>query len=153
MMSKEKAKAAGYSILGKIRSATFAGLEPERMGLGPVYSSAKALDQAHLSMKDMDVIEINEAFAAQVLSVMRACGSKQFAQERLGRSEAVGEIDPAKLNVNGGAIALGHPVGSSGSRIVLTALKELKRRKKKFALASLCIGGGQGGTVIVEREE
>lgn len=153
VMSADKAKSAGYKPLGKIRSVAFAGLEPERMGLGPVFAMHKALQKAGLSMRDMDIIEINEAFAAQVIGVMRASSSKKFCEERLGMSEALGEIDPAKLNVNGGAIAFGHPVGASGARIVLTALKELKRRGKRFAIASLCIGGGQGGAVVVEREE
>jgi acetyl-CoA acetyltransferase family protein len=152
IMSKEKALSAGYQPLGKIRSVAFAGLEPERMGLGPVFASALALKKAGLSMSDMDLIEFNEAFAAQVIGCMRASASKKFCEERLGMSGALGEIDPAKLNVNGGAIAYGHPVGASGARIVLTALKELKRRGKRFALASLCIGGGQGGAVVVERE-
>ncbi len=123
------------------------------MGLGPVFAMHKALQKAGLSLRDMDVIEVNEAFAAQVLGVMRASASKKFCEERLGLSEALGEIDPAKLNINGGAIAFGHPVGASGARIVLTALKELKRSGKRFAIASLCIGGGQGGAVVVERGE
>ncbi len=151
MMSAEKARAAGYQPLGKIRSTTFTGHEPERMGLGPAYAIASALDKAGLTLKDMDVIEINEAFSAQVMSVMKAMASKQWSQEKLGRGDAVGEVDPAKLNPNGGAVALGHPVGSSAARIVLTALKELKRSGKQFAVASLCIGGGQGGAVVVER--
>lgn len=151
LMTREKAEGAGYKILGKIKSATFAGLAPDRMGLGPVYASAKALDQAGMKMKDMDIIEVNEAFAAQVIAVQKASDSKKYCSEHLGRSDALGEIDPAKLNVNGGAIAFGHPVGSSGSRIVLTALKELNRSNKQFALSTLCIGGGQGGAVVLER--
>ncbi len=153
LMSEEKARAAGYKVLGKIRSVAFAGLEPDRMGLGPVFASHKALEKAGLELRHMDVVEINEAFAAQVIGCTRAMASKKYCEERLGRSEAMGEIDPAKLNPNGGAVALGHPVGASGARIVITALKELKRSGKQFALASLCIGGGQGGAVIVERGE
>lgn len=151
VMSAEKARAAGYNVLGKIRSVAFAGLDPERMGLGPVYSSAIALKKAGLALKDMDFIELNEAFAAQAIGCMKAASSKQWCQEKLGLPDALGEIDPAKLNVNGGAIALGHPVGASGARITLTALKELKRSGKQFALATLCIGGGQGGAIVVER--
>lgn len=151
LMSAETAKAAGYQVLGKIRSIAFTGHEPERMGLGPAYACHEALKKAGLTLKQMDVIEINEAFAAQVISVTKAMASKQWCQEKLGASEAVGEVDPAKLNPNGGAVALGHPVGSSGARIVLTALKELKRSGKQFAISSLCIGGGQGGAVVVER--
>jgi acetyl-CoA acyltransferase len=103
-------------------------------------------------MKDIGLVELNEAFAAQVIACQRAFESKKFAQEKLGRSEAVGSISDEILNVNGGAIALGHPVGATGSRIVLTALKEMQERPNvQFALATLCIGGGQGGSVIVER--
>ena len=151
LMSAEKAKAAGYKVLGTIRSVAFTGHEPERMGLGPVYASHAALQKAGLSLKDMDVIEINEAFAAQVMAVTKAMASREWCQEKLGSSEAVGEVDPAKLNPNGGAIAIGHPVGSSGARIAITALKELKRSNKQFGLATLCIGGGQGGAIVVER--
>src|SRR5690606_35419053 len=114
MMSAEKAKAAGYNVLGRVRSITFTGHEPERMGLGPAYAIHKALELANMKLKDMDVVEINEAFAAQVIAVQKAMASKDWCREKLGASEAVGEIDPAKLNPNGGAVALGHPVGSSG---------------------------------------
>jgi acetyl-CoA acyltransferase len=151
MMSEEKAQRAGYKILGKVKTCVFTGHEPERMGLGPAYAIAAALKKSGMGLKDMDVIEINEAFAAQVISCTKALASKEWCAEKLGAAEAVGEVDPAKLNPNGGAIALGHPVGSSGARIVLTALKELKRSNKQFGIASLCIGGGQGGAVVVER--
>ena len=152
LMNAKKAKALGLKPLGRIRSVAFAALEPERMGLGPVYSTPKALKEAGLAMKDIGLVELNEAFAAQVLSCLRAFESKKFAQEKLGLSEAVGAIDEDILNVNGGAIALGHPVGATGARLVLTALKELQERPNvQFALATLCIGGGQGGTTIVER--
>ncbi|HEY8278567.1 MAG TPA: thiolase family protein [Bdellovibrionota bacterium] len=152
LMSADKAREAGYKVLGKIRSAVFTGHEPERMGLGPAYAIHKALQKAGgMKLSQMDVVEINEAFAAQVMSVLKAMASKEWCSEKLGTSEAVGEVDPARLNPNGGAIALGHPVGSSGARVVLTALKELKRSNKQFGIASLCIGGGQGGAVVVER--
>lgn len=151
LMSAEKAKEAGYRVLGKIRSIAFTGHEPERMGLGPAYSMHAALRKAGMTLGQMDVVEINEAFAAQVISVLKALASKEWCAEKLGASAPLGEVDPARLNPNGGAIALGHPVGSSGARIVLTALKELQRSNKQFGIASLCIGGGQGGTVVVER--
>jgi acetyl-CoA acetyltransferase family protein len=151
LMSAEGAKAAGYPVLGRIRSMAFTGHEPERMGLGPAYAMHVALQKAGMKLSEMDVIEINEAFAAQVLAVEKAVASKEWCQEKLGMSEPLGTIDRAKLNPNGGAIALGHPVGSSGARIVLTALKELKRSNKQFAVSSLCIGGGQGGACVVER--
>ncbi|HNJ72581.1 MAG TPA: thiolase family protein, partial [bacterium] len=150
VMSEEKAKALGYTPLGSIRGFGFAGLDPERMGLGPVYATPVALKKAGLSMKDIQRIEMNEAFAAQVIANERCFASKKFAEEKLGLTEAVGEIDRQILNVNGGAIALGHPVGSSATRLVLTVLKELKRKNLQFGLATLCIGGGQGGAMIVE---
>jgi acetyl-CoA acyltransferase len=151
MMTAEKAKEAGYPVLGRVRSVAFTGHEPERMGLGPAYATHAALKKAGMKLAQMDVVEINEAFAAQVISVLKAMGSREWCEEKLGLAEAVGEVDPARLNPNGGAIALGHPVGSSGARIVLTALKELKRSNKQFAVSTLCIGGGQGGACVVER--
>ncbi len=152
VMSEEKAKTLGYDILGYVRGFGFAGLDPERMGLGPVFSTPVALKHAGLTMKDMQQIEINEAFAAQVIANERAFASKKFANEALNQSEAIGEIDRNKLNVNGGAIALGHPVGSSATRLVLTLLKDMKRKNLQFGLATLCIGGGQGGAMVVERK-
>jgi acetyl-CoA acyltransferase len=150
-MSEEKAKAEGRNILGYIRSVAFSGCEPSRMGLGPVFSTPRALKPLGMRISDMDVIEINEAFAAQVIACVRAFNSKEFAKEHFGLADKLGEVDENKLNVNGGAIALGHPVGTSGARIVLTALKELKRRNQNLGLATLCIGGGQGGACVVSR--
>jgi acetyl-CoA acyltransferase len=151
LMRADKAKALGYKPLGKIRSYAFAGLEPERMGLGPAYSSPRALDAAGLTMKDIGLVELNEAFAAQVIAVQKMFASKKFAQEKLGKSEAIGEIRDDIMNVNGGAIALGHPVGTTGARLVLTLLKEMQERNVQFGLATLCIGGGQGGSLVVEK--
>ena len=99
----------------------------------------------------MSFVEINEAFAAQVLGCVQLIESDQFAKEELGRTKAIGRLEHTRLNVNGGAIALGHPVGVTGNRLVLTALKELHRRREHYALVSLCIGGGQGGAIILER--
>lgn len=153
LMSREKATALGYKPLARILSYGFAGLEPERMGLGPAYSTPLALKRAGLSLKDIGLVELNEAFAAQVLSCVKAMDSEKFAQEKLGLSQKVGEINMDRLNVNGGAIALGHPVGATGTRIVLTLMKEMLRRPEvQFGLATLCIGGGQGGSMIIERE-
>jgi acetyl-CoA acyltransferase len=152
LMSREKAEAEGYKPLARIRSYAFAGLEPERMGLGPVYSSPIALKRAGLTMKDIGLVELNEAFAAQVLSCQKAFDSDTFAKEKLGLSGKIGEIRDDILNVNGGAIAFGHPVGATGTRIVLTLAKEMKRRNTQFGLATLCIGGGQGGSMIIENE-
>jgi acetyl-CoA acyltransferase len=152
IMSRQKAQDLGYQPMACIRSYAFRGLEPERMGLGPAYATPIALKRAGLSLKDMDLVELNEAFAAQVLACQKAMASKSFAQEKLGLSEAVGELDLNKTNVNGGAIALGHPVGATGTRLVLTLAKEMKRRGSQFGLATLCIGGGQGGAMILENE-
>lgn len=152
LMSRERAESLGYKPLATIRSYGFAGLEPERMGLGPAYSSPLALKRAGLAMKDIGLVELNEAFAAQVMSCQKAMDSDKFAQEKLGLSAKVGEIRDEILNVNGGAIALGHPVGATGTRIVLTLAKEMKRRNVQFGLATLCIGGGQGGSMILENE-
>ena len=152
LMSRAKAKELGYKPVASIRGYAFAGLEPERMGLGPVYSTPVALKRAGLTLKDMGLIELNEAFAAQVLACVKAFNSDKFGQEKLGLSGKVGEVDPAKLNVNGGAIALGHPVGATGTRLVITLMKEMKKRDVQFGLATLCIGGGQGGSVVLERE-
>jgi acetyl-CoA C-acetyltransferase/acetyl-CoA acyltransferase len=132
-------KAHGLTPLGRLVSWSFAGLEPERMGLGPSRSTPAALKRAGLSLAQLGLIEMNEAFAAQVLANLRA-----FASD-----PALGEIDPAKLNVNGGAIALGHPVGSTGTRLILTLLLEMRRRQVEHGLATLCVGGGQGASVIL----
>lgn len=152
MMSREKAQSLGYKPIAKIRGYGFAGLEPERMGLGPAYSTPVALKRAGLTMKDIGLVELNEAFAAQVMACQKAMDSDQFAQTKLGLSSKVGTIDDSILNVNGGAIAIGHPVGATGTRLVLTLMKEMKRRQTQFGLATLCIGGGQGGAMILELE-
>ncbi len=152
LMSRAKAEAQGYKPLARIRSYAFAGLDPERMGLGPAYASPIALRKAGLTLKDMGLIELNEAFAAQVLACKKALASDKWCQEKLGLPQAVGEIDMNTLNVNGGAIAIGHPVGATGTRLVLTLAKEMKRRGTQYGLATLCIGGGQGGAMIIENE-
>ena len=151
IMEKQKALALGYKPIAKIKGYGFAGLEPERMGLGPVYSTPLALKRAGLSMKDIGLVELNEAFSAQVMACQEAFASKAFAEKKLGLSEAVGEISDDILNVNGGAVAIGHPVGTTGTRLVLTLMKEMQRRDVEFGLATLCIGGGQGGAMILER--
>ena len=151
IMSEEKLKSLGRKAMVFVRSICWAGLEPKRMGLGPVYASALALKKAGLELKDIGLIEINEAFAAQVLSCMKAFASKSFCEQKLGLQKALGEIDPEKLNVNGGAIAIGHPISATGTRLILTLAKEMQRRDIQFGLASLCIGGGQGGAVILEK--
>ena len=126
-------------------------MKPHKMGIGPAYAIPVVLDKAGLTLKDIDLIEINEAFAAQVIACIRLLSSKKFAEESLSSSLPSGQIELEQLNVNGGAIALGHPVGTTGSRLILTLLKEMRRRNAKFGLASLCVGGGQGGAIILER--
>lgn len=152
MMSAAKAKELGYQPLGTMRSYAFAGLDPARMGLGPSYATPICLSKAKIGLQDIDLIEMNEAFAAQIIANEHVFRDKKLAKEKLGLDKPTGEIDRDKLNVNGGAIALGHPVGSSGTRLVLTLLKEMRRRDANLGLATLCVGGGQGAAVIVERK-
>ena len=134
VMVAEKAKALGLQPLARIKSYATAGVAPEIMGTGPVPSSQVALKKAGLTVKDLDLVEANEAFAAQAAYVNRAMG-----------------WDLEKVNVNGGAIALGHPIGASGARIFVTLLHEMKKRQARYGLATLCVGGGMGGAMIVER--
>lgn len=133
LASEKAVKEYNLKPLAKLVSFASAGVDPSLMGIGPVPASKKALELAKMDINDMDLVEINEAFAAQVLAV-----NKEL------------KIEEEKLNVNGGAIALGHPVGCSGTRIVVTLLHELHKRKQEFGLASLCIGGGQGVSIIIE---
>lgn len=136
LMEREKAKALGVKPLARIVSYASAGVSPEIMGIGPVPATRKALAIANLEMKDIGLIELNEAFAAQSIAVIRELG-----------------IDRDILNVNGGAIALGHPIGASGARIIVSLLHEMIRRKVRYGLATLCIAGGQGSSVILENLE
>lgn len=152
MMSAEKAKELVYEPLGYVRSYAFAGLDPARMGLGPSLATPKALHLAGVGFKNIQLIEMNEAFAAQVIANEMVFRDAKLSQKWLGREEPIGEINRELLNVNGGAIALGHPVGSSGTRLVLTLLKEMQRRNLTLGLATLCIGGGQGAAMVVERK-
>ena len=149
--SPDRARLEGRKPLGRIRAAAAVGLDPKRMGLGPVYAAPVALRRAGLDLAEMGLIEINEAFAAQVLACLKAFGSDEFAQRELNLPKAVGEINPDILNVNGGAIALGHPVGASGARLIITLLKEMARLDVQFGLATLCVGGGQGVAMVLER--
>jgi len=137
VMSAARAAALGYQPLARIVSFGYAGVEPERMGIAPAYAAPKALHKAGLKLTDMDLIELNEAFAAQVLAVGKLLEKDGW--------------DWDKVNVNGGAIALGHPVGSSGCRIVVTLLHELKRRQARYGLATLCAEGGQASALVLER--
>ena len=147
--SESKAKELNLEPLGFIKDYAYAGLDAHRMGLGPIYSTKKLFDKTGIKLEDIDLIEMNEAFAAQIIANLKAFQSDDFCQKTFNCHE-IKKINEEILNVNGGAIALGHPVGMSGARIVLTALKELKRRDKKLALASLCVGGGQGASFLLE---
>ena len=134
VMSAEKAKELGISVLATIKSYASAGLDPKVMGCGPIYASRKALEKAGLTVADLDLVESNEAFAAQACAVAKELN-----------------LDLEKVNVNGGAISLGHPIGASGCRILVTLLHEMQKRDAKRGLATLCIGGGMGTALIVER--
>jgi len=150
LCSEAEAKKQGIKPLGYIKDFAYAGLDPHRMGLGPVFATAKLLKRHKQELKEFDLIEINEAFATQVIACERAFNSAKFCKDELSLTKKIGEVNRNILNVNGGAVALGHPVGMTGNRLILTMLKELKRRKKQTALASLCIGGGQGGAFMLE---
>ena len=136
---------------GRIVDTHWAGLDPAEMGLGPVYAATPLLQRHRLGLDDVDAWEINEAFAAQVLGCLRAWTSDEFCRTELGLPGALGAIERAKLNADGGAIALGHPVGASGARITLHVLETLERTGGKRGMAAICIGGGLGGAMLVER--
>ena len=152
VMSEKKAKEMSLKPLGYLREYAYASLEPERMGLGPVYATSKLFDKIKISMKDIKLIELNEAFAAQVIANEIAYPSKTFAKKYLGKDKAIGDLNRDIMNVNGGAIALGHPVGMTGTRLIITLLKELRRRGENTGLATLCVGGGQGAALLLEVE-
>jgi acetyl-CoA C-acetyltransferase/acetyl-CoA acyltransferase len=149
--TEKKASELGIQPLARLRSFSWSGCDPSRMGIGPVSASAGALDAAGCQLSDIGTVEINEAFAAQVLACAKAFESAAWSKKHLGKSTAIGELDLGKTNVNGGAIALGHPVGATGARLLLTAAHELEVGDHELALATLCIGGGQGGAVVLER--
>jgi len=151
LMTEKGLRESGLTPLGRLLGYAYAGVDPSRMGLGPVFAINRAELRTGLELKDAAIIEINEAFAAQVIACQRAATSTEYARQNLGRETALGEIPDEILNVNGGGIALGHPVGVTGSRLVLTALKELHRRQADKALVSLCVGGGQGGALWLSR--
>ncbi|MBW8056813.1 MAG: thiolase family protein [candidate division NC10 bacterium] len=155
LMVEEKAKSLGLPILGYVGDYEDIGFDPRWMGLSPVGAIAKVLQKTTLSLSDFSVIELNEAFSAIVLACVRTMGSDELMQKWFGSygfGKALGEVDDAALNPHGGAIALGHPVGVSGMRLIITTLREMTRREAKRGLVSACIGGGQGVAMIVERE-
>jgi acetyl-CoA acyltransferase len=152
LMTEDKARALGLTPLAAFRSWAYVGVEPaDQLLLGPAMAMPRARDKAGLALGEIDLVDLHEAFAAQVLSVVKCLGSKAFAQSRLGRDEAVGEIDPARLNVHGGSIALGHPFGATGARIVTTMANELVRTGKQTALIGICAAGGLGAAAVLER--
>jgi len=138
-------------VLGTIVDSEWAGLDPAQMGLGPIQAATPLLKRQGLQLADIDALEINEAFAAQVIACLDAWADDAYCASELGLEHAFGKVDQSKLNVDGGAIALGHPVGASGARIVLHVLNVLKRNNGKRGLAAICIGGGLGGAMLVER--
>jgi acetyl-CoA C-acetyltransferase len=150
LASKEAVKKYHLPVLARIVDAEWAGLDPAEMGLGPVYASTKLMQRNRLSIKDVNYWEINEAFAAQVLSCLAAWKSDDYCRQYLGLEGAMGEIDPKHLNVDGGAVAIGHPVGASGARIVLRLAHILRRTDTQRGIATICIGGGQGGAMLIE---
>jgi acetyl-CoA acyltransferase len=151
LMTESKARSLGYEPLGYLKSWAYAALDPAGwMLMGPSYATPLALDRAGLTLKDMTLIDMHEAFAAQVLCNVKAFGSQKFAEEKLGRAQAIGDIDDAKLNVHGGSIAIGHPFAATGARMVTTVLRELKRRGGGYGLATACAAGGLGAAVVLE---
>src|SRR5207253_4427876 len=133
VMSAERAKALGIKPLARYVSFATAGYKPEEMGLGPVFAIPKALKLAGLQLSDIDVIELNEAFAAQSLAVIKEAG-----------------LDPAKVNPNGGAVALGHPLGCTGAKLTASIIRELQRRKGRYGMVTMCVGGGMGAAGVFE---
>lgn len=153
LMSENKARSLGYTPLGFIRSFAYASLDPGTQLLqGPAYAAPVALDRAGLKLSDMHLVEMHEAFAAQILSNMKAFASRKFAAQELGRSEPMGEVDLDRFNVNGGSIALGHPFGATGGRVTIQLLEELRRRGLSTGLITVCAAGGVGFAMVVEQE-
>jgi len=150
LASEEAVRRHDLSPIGRILDSQWAGLDPAQMGLGPVHASTPILQRNALKLQDLDYWEINEAFAAQVLGCLAAWKDERYCKEQLGLDGALGELDQERLNVDGGAVALGHPVGASGARIVLHMLKLLERKNAKRGMASICIGGGLGGAMLLE---
>jgi acetyl-CoA acyltransferase len=152
LMSEEKARSLGFKPLAAINSWSYVGVDPaDQLLIGPAIAMPKALDRAGLKLSDIDLVDMHEAFAAQVLSVLKVLTSAPFAKARLGRETAFGEIDPEKLNVHGGSLALGHPFGATGARMVTTMANELALTGKRTALLGLCAAGGLGAAAVLER--
>ena len=152
LMNEERARADGIEPMGYVRSWAWTALDPAGQLLqGPAYAAPIALDRAGLTMKDIGLMEMHEAFAAQVLSNLQALSSKTFAEEELGRSDAVGHPDVDVINVMGGSLSIGHPFGATGARLTITILNEMARRDVEFGLITVCAAGGMGFAMVVER--
>ncbi len=153
LMREDKAKAHGFDVLGFIRSYAFAALDPAgQLLMGPSYATPIALERAGVKTADLDLIDMHEAFAAQILSNTQAFESKQWAETNLGRSEKIGDIDWDKFNVTGGSISIGHPFAATGARQITQTLRELKRRGGNLALCTACAAGGLGAAMVLEAE-
>ena len=150
LASEDAVKQYNLPVLAVIKDSEWAGLDPAEMGLGPAYAMAPIMRRNQLAIDDIDYWEINEAFAGQVLGVVEAWKQDEYCQQNFGLEKALGEIPHEQLNIDGGGVSLGHPVGASGARIVLHLANILKRENKKTGIASLCIGGGQGGAMMIE---
>ncbi|MCA9582016.1 MAG: acetyl-CoA C-acyltransferase FadI [Myxococcales bacterium] len=151
LMREDKARALGFDVLGFVRSYAFAALDPrEQLLMGPAYATPIALDRAGLSLSDMDLVDMHEAFAAQILSNTQAFESASFAKEKLGRSKRIGQINWDTFNVTGGSLAIGHPFAATGARQITQTLHELKRRGGQFGLCTACAAGGLGAAMILE---
>jgi acetyl-CoA acyltransferase len=152
LMNEDKARALGYTPLAALRSFAYIGVDPaDQLMIGPAIAIPKALDRAGMSLGDIDFVDLHEAFAAQVLCVLKMLGSQAYARERLGRDNAVGEVDPDKLNIYGGSIAIGHPFAATGARMVTTMANELARSTAGTALLGICAAGGLGAAAVLER--
>ncbi|MGZ5966712.1 MAG: acetyl-CoA C-acyltransferase [Polyangiales bacterium] len=152
LMSEEKARSLGLEPLAAFKSWSYVGVNPgDQLLMGPALAMPKALSRAGLELENIDLVDMHEAFAAQVLSVLKMLGSSAFAKSRLGRDRPVGDVDPTKLNVHGGSLALGHPFGATGARMVTTMANELHRTGKQTALLGICAAGGLGAAAVLER--
>jgi acetyl-CoA acyltransferase len=151
LMSEDKARALGYKPLAAFRSWSYVGVDPaDQLLIGPALAMPKALDRARMELKDIDLVDMHEAFAAQVLSVTKALASKGFAEVRLGKNKAVGEIDQDSFNIHGGSLSIGHPFGATGARMVTTVANELANSGRETALLGICAAGGLGAAAVLE---
>ncbi len=152
LMSEERARSLGYQPIAAVKSWAYVGVDPaDQLLMGPALAMPKALERAGLTLKDVGLVDMHEAFAAQVLSVLKMLGSAAFAREFLGRDQAVGELAPEDINLFGGSLAIGHPFGATGARMVTTVSRELAQGDREFALLGICAAGGLGAAAVLER--